>query len=75
MAPEIDEHVLEILLVLKATPMGEARHHVWIQKFPRSFQAAMQHGYLVRVGTDKAAITPTGRAFVAGVLYQQQRRV
>lgn len=34
---------------------------------PRDLQPLLERGYAVRIGTVRAVITPTGRAFLAGV--------
>lgn len=38
---------------------------------PPGAQALMQHGYIVRLGMDRAQITPTGRAFLAGLDWEE----
>lgn len=34
---------------------------------PPGFQAVMQRGYAVRVGAERAELTPSGRAFLDGI--------
>lgn len=36
---------------------------------PPGFATLMQFGYATRIGTERAAITATGRAFLAGIAY------
>jgi hypothetical protein len=36
---------------------------------PPGASALMQRGYMVRLGIERAQITPTGRAFLDGIAY------
>lgn len=38
-------------------------------KAPRDLQPLLERGYAVRLGTARAVVTPTGRAFLAGIDY------
>lgn len=55
------------LLRLAAAPGGHQLAGAGEDRAPRDLQPLLEHGYAVRLGTNRAVITPTGRAFLAGV--------
>lgn len=61
--PEITDRALHLLREVAA---GRDRIYASDAR-PPGAQALMQHGYLVRLGNERAQITDTGRAFLKGV--------
>lgn len=76
-ARDITAESVDLLRVLAAAPATtvqvDALSLAGRGETPPHVQALMQRGYAVRVGVDCAAITPTGRAFVAGLDWAARR--
>lgn len=67
--PKITDRALHLL---KEVALGNDRIYAADAR-PPGAQALMQRGYLVRLGNERAEITATGRAFLAGydLAYEQ----